>query len=159
MVPIPGLRFLFQPNTLYVCIYIYGCGAICRRKVCHFYRSFSNFIAKNGQKEMLLICPVSVCSRSIEITQNWLETAVPSPFFKKVIGTAVSGLYIGSFWVDMLTLLVFLAPQKALNCRHVEHVELYLSKKAKNCCGKWPHKHIYIYIYVVEFLSGPSLGF
>ena len=61
---------------------------------------FPSFIAKNGQKEMLQICPVSVRSRSIEITQNWLETAVPSPFFfKKMIGTAVSGLSIGSFWV------------------------------------------------------------
>ena len=37
----------------------------------------------NGKKEMLQICPVSVRSRSIEITQHWLETAVPSPFFEK----------------------------------------------------------------------------
>ena len=41
------------------------------------------FYSKNGQKEMLQICPVSVCSRSVEITQNWLETAVPSLFFTK----------------------------------------------------------------------------
>ena len=44
---------------------------------------FPSFIVKNGQKEMLQICPLSVCSWSIEITQNWLETAVPSLFVKK----------------------------------------------------------------------------
>ena len=32
---------------------------------------------------MLQICPVSVRTRSIELTQNWLDIAVPSPFFKK----------------------------------------------------------------------------
>ena len=69
-----SLRVLFD-----IYIYIYGCGAICRRKFCHFYHSIPNSIVKNGQKEMLQICPVSVRSRSIEITPNWLETAVPSP--------------------------------------------------------------------------------
>ena len=34
---------------------------------------------------------VSVRSRSIEMSQNWLEIAVPSPFSKEVIGTAVLG--------------------------------------------------------------------
>ena len=84
---------------LYIYIYIYGCGAICRRKFGHFCRFFTSFIAKKGKKEMLQICPVSVHSRSIEITPNWLETAVPNPFSKKVIGTAVSGLSMGSYWV------------------------------------------------------------
>ena len=83
---------------MYVCIYIYM-GLICRRKFCHVYRSFPSFILKHGQTEMLQICPVSVRSRSIEITQNWLEIAVPSPFFQKSDWTAVSGLSIGSFWV------------------------------------------------------------
>ena len=45
---------------------------------------FPSFIVKKWQtkKEMLQICPISVRSRSIEVTQNWLET-VPSPFFKE----------------------------------------------------------------------------
>ena len=45
--------------------------------------NFSQFYSKNGQKEMLQICPISVPSRSIEMTQNWLEIAVPSPSFLK----------------------------------------------------------------------------
>ena len=48
-------------------------------------------------KEMLQICPIAVRSWSIEMTPNWLETAIPSPFSKKVIGTAISGLCLGSF--------------------------------------------------------------
>ena len=46
--------------------------------------------------EMLQICPISVRSLSIEMTQNWLEIAVPSPFSKKVTGTVISGLSLGS---------------------------------------------------------------
>ena len=78
---------------------------------------------------MLQICPVSVCSWSIEITQNWLEAAVPSLFFKKcdwdcsfrpfywfILGLNVK--FVGLF-----------GPKKALNCTNVKHVNLYLSKK------------------------------
>ena len=61
---------------------------------------FPDFIAKNGQKEMLQICPVSVRSRSIEMTQCWL-----------VIGTAISGFFFFYIWVFMLKLLTFLAPK------------------------------------------------
>ena len=110
-------------------IYIYGFGAVCRRKKCHFYRFFPSFIVKNGQKEMLQICPVSVCSRSIEITQNWLETAVPSLFFKKSdwdCSFRPFYWFILGFNVKFAELF---GTKKALNCRNVKHVKLYLSKK------------------------------
>ena len=35
---------------------------------------------------MLHIGPISVRSRSIEVTQNWLEIAIPGPFWKKWLG-------------------------------------------------------------------------
>ena len=110
-------------------IYIYGFGAICRRKFCHFYRFFPSFIAKNGQKEMLQICPVSVRSRSIEITQNWLETAVPSPFFQK---NDRDCSFRPFYWFILglnVKIVGLFGPKKALNCRNVKHVKLYLSKK------------------------------
>ena len=68
--------------TAYIYIYIWLWGCLPPQKM-SFLSFFPQFYSKNGQKEMLQICPVSVSSRSIEITQNWLETAVPSLFFKK----------------------------------------------------------------------------
>ena len=58
-----------------------------------------------------LRCASLRCALQRCVTQNWLEIAVPSPFFKKVIGTAISGLSIRSCWVYMLNLLAFLAPK------------------------------------------------
>ena len=119
--------YIWQMATIY--IYIYGCGAICRRKFCHFYRVFPSFKVKNGQKEMLQICPVSVCSRSIEITQNWLETAVPSLFFQKSDWDCSFRPLYWFIWGLNVKFVGLFGPKKALNCRNVKHVKLYLSKK------------------------------
>ena len=61
---------------------------------------------------MLQICPVSVRSQSVEITKIGLRLQSQALFVKKMIGTAVSGLSIGSFWVWMFDLLAFLASKK-----------------------------------------------
>ena len=68
---------------------------------------------------MLQICPVSVRSRSVEITPNWLEIAVPSPFLNKMIGIAVHfGFKCEICWT-------LWPPKKTLNCRAFKHVKLF----------------------------------
>ena len=114
----------------YIYIYIYmALGPFAAAKNVIFIVFFPSFIVKNGQKEMLQICPVSVCSRSIEITQNWLETAVPSLFFQK----SDWDCSFRPFYWFILGLNVKFAElfgtKKALNCRNVKHVKLYFSKK------------------------------
>ena len=102
---------------------------------------FPSFTVKNGQNEMLQICCVSVRSQSIEMTQNWLETAVPSPFFqKKWLGLQSQAFFLVHLGFHVKIVGLF-GPKTALNRRNVKHVKLYLSKnKAKNCGGKWPHR-------------------
>ena len=77
---------------IYLSLSIYGCGAICRRKCCHFC-FLPQFYSKNGKKEMLHICPISVRSRSIEMTKSffqrkWLGLQT-QPFFLVHLGLTV----------------------------------------------------------------------
>ena len=57
-----------------------GCGLVCHRKFCHFWRFFPSFIVKSGQKEMLQICPISLFTFLVKMTQKGPGTAVPSIF-------------------------------------------------------------------------------
>ena len=61
------------------------------------------------------------------------------PFYWFILGLHVK--FVGLF-----------GPKKALNCRNVKHVKLYLSRKGLNCGGKWPHRHVYIYIYMATYI-------
>ena len=65
---------------IYICVWLWG---HLPPQFLPFLAFSPSFIVKNGQKEMLQICPVSARSRSIETTQNWLGTAVPSLSFNK----------------------------------------------------------------------------
>ena len=76
---------------IYIYIYIHGCGLVCRRKFCHFWRFFPNCIGKSGQKEMLRICPISLFTFLTKTTQKWPGTEVPSIFPKKDTGTSKKG--------------------------------------------------------------------
>ena len=109
-------------------IYIWLWGRLPPQKM-PFLSFFPQFYSKKWPKRDVANLPRLFCSRSIEITQNWLETAVPSLFFQKsdwdcsfrpfywfILGLNVK--FVGLF-----------GPKKALNCRNVKHVKLYLSKK------------------------------
>ena len=107
---------------IYICIY--GWVAICRRNFCHFF-VFPKFYSKKWPKKMLQICPVSVRSRSIEMTQNWFEVAIPSFFFKRDDWDNHLKLFLFWFiWVFMLKLV----PKPLLNHKNIKHVKFYLSK-------------------------------
>ena len=58
---------------------------------------FPNFIVKNGEKEMLQLCPISLFTFLVKMTQKGPGTAIPSIFWKKDTGTAIPGLFLGSF--------------------------------------------------------------
>ena len=70
---------------------------------------------------MLEICPISVRPQSVEMTQNWFETAVPSTFFKDSDRDCSLRPFSWFIWVYMLNLLGFLAPTTL-----------------KICAGEWP---------------------
>ena len=109
---------------------------------------FPSFIVNNCQKEMLQICPVSVRSRSIGITQNWLEIAVPSPFFQKSDWDCSLRLFYWFILGSNVKFVGLFGPKKALNCRNVKHVKLYLSKKTKNAAANGPTSYVAVYIYI-----------
>ena len=59
---------------------------------------------------MSQICDISTHSRSKEGTQEWPETEFPSPSSKEMIGTAISGLFLGYFGFNV-NLFGLLAPK------------------------------------------------
>ena len=56
-------RAPYHPTRIYIYIYIhiYGCGAICRSKFCHFYRFFPQFFSKTLPKRDVANLP-RLCS-------------------------------------------------------------------------------------------------
>ena len=76
----------------------------------------------------------------------------PKPFFSKK-GDWDCNLrpFYWFIWGLNVKFVGLFGPKKASNCRKVEHVKLYLSKKTKNCGGKWPHRQ-WIQSYTCEGL-------
>ena len=101
---------------------------VCRREFCHC-SFFPSFRVKNGKVEMSQICDISVCSWSIEMTQNWPEIAVPS---HKIKGDWDCSLGPFSLFIWVLNVMFGLfGPKNALNGRNVKHEKRDLSKNGQ----------------------------
>ena len=97
-------------QRLYICIYIYIYIWLWARlppQILPFLAFFPQFHSKNGEKEMLQICPISLFTFLVKMTQKGPGTAVPSIFWKKDTGTAVPGGFSWFIWVSKLIFCLF----------------------------------------------------
>ena len=109
-------------STAYIYIYIYGCGLVCRRKFCHFWRFFPQFYSKTVAKTRC--CKFAP---SLFLPKKGLGLQSQAIFWKKSTVTAVPGLFPWLIWVSKLIFCLF-GKKNALNRRNVKHIKLVLSK-------------------------------
>ena len=95
--PILGIKEETDNSGVVGILFIYGCGAICRRNVCHFYRFSPSFKAKMAKKRCCKFPPSLFAPGQSKYPKIGLRLQSQALFSKKVIGTAVSGLSIVHF--------------------------------------------------------------